>query len=184
MAAGWTPDAQTQEEYERLRLSPHQLTIPTARDPGELRRGDWRGWVLVAEEPLPPSAVGRLEEGLSTIVGADSHLGLLDRLAPAPPEAPPLTTRERMILTLLAQGRTAAAIASRLAISPRTVHKHQEHLYRKLGAVDRLSAVLAGQRLGLLPAPPLLDPVPEGSVRDRALTPSAAACSLPRPGRA
>jgi hypothetical protein len=30
------------------------------------------------------------------------------------------------------------------------VHKHQENLYRKLGAVDRLSAVLEAQRAGLL----------------------------------
>lgn len=204
VAAGWTPDEQTHEEYERLHLSRHQLTVPTVRDPGTLRQGEWRGWVLVAEEPLPTHAVDRLVEALPTIVGADLHLGLLARLAPATPsggappgppcppgsvvpappstaDAPPLTARERMILTMLAQGRTAAGIATRLAISPRTVHKHQEHLYRKLGAVDRLSAVLAGQQLGLLPAPPLLDPVPEASVRDRALTPSAAACSLHRP---
>ncbi len=56
-----------------------------------------------------------------------------------------------MVLELLARGSTAEGVAARLAISPRTVHKHQEHLYRKLGACDRLSAVLAAQRLGLLP---------------------------------
>lgn len=183
-AAGWDLDDRAHEEFERLRLTGHQLTVPTLRSPEPLRRGGWLGWVLVSDDVLDARAVDRLVAALPTVVGADSHLGLLDRLAPAPPEAPPLTGRERMVLLMLAQGRTAAGIASRLAISPRTVHKHQEHLYRKLGAVDRLSAVLAGQRLGLLPAPPLLDPVPEGSVRDRALTPSAAACSLPRPGRA
>lgn len=61
-----------------------------------------------------------------------------------------LTPRERTVLDALAGGSTAAGLAAGLRISPRTVHKHQEHLYRKLGAVDRLSAVLAAQRSGLL----------------------------------
>jgi DNA-binding NarL/FixJ family response regulator len=54
---------------------------------------------------------------------------------------------------MLAAGSTAEGIAARLAISPRTVHKHQENLYRKLGACDRLSAVLSAQQLGLVPIP-------------------------------
>ncbi|MGO2809736.1 LuxR C-terminal-related transcriptional regulator [Glutamicibacter arilaitensis] len=41
-----------------------------------------------------------------------------------------------------------------MRISPRAVHKHQENLYRKLGAVDRLSAVLRAQQCGLLATPP------------------------------
>jgi DNA-binding CsgD family transcriptional regulator len=63
-----------------------------------------------------------------------------------------LTARELRVLALLAEGLTAAAIARRLGISPHTVAKHLQNAYRKLGATDRLSAVLAGQRLGLLPA--------------------------------
>lgn len=62
-------------------------------------------------------------------------------------------TAERIVLTLLARGSTAASIGLQLRVSPRTVHKHQEHLYRKLGAVDRLSAVLLAQEAGLLPGP-------------------------------
>lgn len=54
------------------------------------------------------------------------------------------------VLHLLADGRTAAAIAHRLAISERTIHKHLEHLYGKLSVSDRLSAVLRAQFLGLL----------------------------------
>ncbi|MFJ9323925.1 response regulator transcription factor [Streptomyces globisporus] len=41
-------------------------------------------------------------------------------------------------------------IGGRLGISPRTVHKHLNALYRKLGAADRLSAVLRAQDPGLL----------------------------------
>lgn len=66
---------------------------------------------------------------------------------PQPPMA--LTPREREVLRLLGDGLTADAIGRRLGVSPRTVHKHQQNLYRKLGTTDRLAAVLHGQRLGL-----------------------------------
>jgi DNA-binding CsgD family transcriptional regulator len=52
-----------------------------------------------------------------------------------------LTVREQVVLGLLAEGMTAASIAHRLGISPRTVGKHLEHIYRKLGVSDRLMAV-------------------------------------------
>jgi DNA-binding CsgD family transcriptional regulator len=63
-----------------------------------------------------------------------------------------LTPREHTVLALLAEALTADAIARRLGISPRTVHHHVEHIYRKLGTADRLSAVLRAQADGLLPA--------------------------------
>jgi DNA-binding CsgD family transcriptional regulator len=62
-----------------------------------------------------------------------------------------LTPRERSVLALLAEGRTAGAIARRLGIAERTVHKHLERCYAKLGVADRLSAVLRAQQLGLVP---------------------------------
>lgn len=61
-----------------------------------------------------------------------------------------LTEREFAVLTLLGSGLTAAAIARRLHTSPRTVHKHLEHLYRKLGVRDRLMAVQRARDDGLL----------------------------------
>lgn len=62
-----------------------------------------------------------------------------------------LTPRELTVLSLLADGITADAIGRKLGISPRTVHRHLDHLYRKFGTTDRLSTVLLAQRLGLLP---------------------------------
>jgi DNA-binding CsgD family transcriptional regulator len=61
-----------------------------------------------------------------------------------------LTGRERAVLQLLADGLTAEAIACRLGISPRTVHSHLAHLYRKLGVCDRMRAVLVGHSAGLV----------------------------------
>jgi DNA-binding CsgD family transcriptional regulator len=54
-----------------------------------------------------------------------------------------LTDREIRILNLAALGRTNNAIAHALDISPRTVAKHLEHIYRKLDVTSRTSAVFA-----------------------------------------
>jgi len=64
-----------------------------------------------------------------------------------------VTGRELAVLSLLSEALTAAAIGRRLGISTRTVQKHLESLYRKLGTSDRLGTVLRAQTLGLLPAP-------------------------------
>lgn len=59
--------------------------------------------------------------------------------------------REREVLALLATGAKAARIARQLRISDRTVHKHLENVYAKLGVHDRLAAVLRALDHGLLP---------------------------------
>jgi DNA-binding CsgD family transcriptional regulator len=64
-----------------------------------------------------------------------------------------LTAREVAVLTLCAEGRTTASCARRLGVSPRTVHKHLENAYRKLGVRDRLSAVLRAHAAGVIELP-------------------------------
>jgi DNA-binding CsgD family transcriptional regulator len=54
-----------------------------------------------------------------------------------------LTDREVRVLRLAALGRTNTAIAHALDVSPRTVAKHLEHIYRKLDVTSRASAVFA-----------------------------------------
>ncbi|MGY2703326.1 response regulator transcription factor [Nocardioides sp. HB32] len=61
-----------------------------------------------------------------------------------------LTAAEVTVLLLLADGHTAYAIARRLTISPRTVNKHLEHVYRKLGVNDRLRALVVAQERGIV----------------------------------
>jgi DNA-binding CsgD family transcriptional regulator len=61
-----------------------------------------------------------------------------------------LTGRELAVLQLLAEGYTAYGAARRLGISPRTVQKHLEHIYRKLSVSDRLSAVQVAVEIGLV----------------------------------
>ncbi len=62
-----------------------------------------------------------------------------------------LTSRQLQVLELLAEGLLAGTIAHRLAVSPRTVHRHLGHIYAALGTHDRLTTVIRAQQLGLLP---------------------------------
>jgi DNA-binding CsgD family transcriptional regulator len=54
----------------------------------------------------------------------------------------PLTARERQVMALVAAGKTNADIATLLEISPRTVQKHLEHAYQKLGVETRTAAAM------------------------------------------
>lgn len=60
-----------------------------------------------------------------------------------------LSPRETIVPRLLAQGHTAGGISRRRVSSPRTVHKHPEHIYRKRGVTDRLAAVRTPVALAL-----------------------------------
>jgi DNA-binding NarL/FixJ family response regulator len=57
--------------------------------------------------------------------------------------SPDLTQRQEQVLRLAAEGLTDAAIGHRLDCSPRTVDKHLEHIYRKLGVSCRTAAIAA-----------------------------------------
>lgn len=70
---------------------------------------------------------------LSTISAAAAH--------------PQLTGRQREVLHLVAEGLTDTAIAHRLDCSPRTVDKHLEHVYRKLGVSCRAAAIASARLL-------------------------------------
>jgi two-component system, NarL family, nitrate/nitrite response regulator NarL len=65
-------------------------------------------------------------------------------------ERPALTAREREILRLTADGRSAPQIAEQLYLSPTTVRTHLQHLYEKLGVSDRAAAVAEAMRQRLL----------------------------------
>lgn len=51
-----------------------------------------------------------------------------------------LTRREAEVLQWVAQGKTNMEIGTILDVSPRTVQKHLEHIYRKLGVETRMAA--------------------------------------------
>jgi DNA-binding CsgD family transcriptional regulator len=63
-----------------------------------------------------------------------------------------LTRREHDVLLLLCEGLTNDQIATKLAVSPRTVDHHVSAVLGKLGVGTRGAAVAQAQRHGLAPA--------------------------------
>jgi DNA-binding NarL/FixJ family response regulator len=65
-----------------------------------------------------------------------------------------LSSREREILLLLADGKTEATIAAELVLSQKTVATHIQNVLRKLGVHSRTQAVAAAYRDGLVGTAP------------------------------
>jgi DNA-binding CsgD family transcriptional regulator len=61
-----------------------------------------------------------------------------------------LTSRESDVLRLLARGLPNKSIARTLAISPKTVSSHVEHIYTRLGVSNRAGATMRAMEHGLL----------------------------------
>ncbi len=64
-----------------------------------------------------------------------------------------LTSREKQVLVLMAEGYTNAAIAHRLSLSEGTVKNHVSHILGKFGSRDRTHAVRLAVEWGLLDQP-------------------------------
>jgi DNA-binding NarL/FixJ family response regulator len=64
-----------------------------------------------------------------------------------------LTSRERSVFKLIAQGKTNRATAEYLALSPKTVEKHRASLMRKLELRSAVELALLAVDLGLIDRP-------------------------------
>lgn len=71
------------------------------------------------------------------------------RVLPRVALAEPLTDREAEVLTLLADARSNSEIARALFIGEATVKTHVSRILQKLGARDRVQAVVLAHRMGL-----------------------------------
>jgi len=79
-------------------------------------------------------------DALTDLVIADA-----DQLPDHPstaPQARALTSREREIAALIAEGLPNRQIADRLGIAKRTVDTHVEHIYSKLGISSRVQLTI------------------------------------------
>ena len=97
------------------------------------------------------AGVGRSSAGASTVremprVGRSSPQELA-------PRKQGLTTREREVLKLLAEGRTVRSAAMVLGVSAKTVDAHKFNLMRKLGLHNKVDLVMSAIRMGLLKVP-------------------------------
>jgi len=153
MTLGRVPDGMVGERGRALvgeYLEPYgheqQLAIPFV----PLRR-HLRAFVLSrggSDFPDEDLALARRLQPLLALVAHQSDV--LSRSGWHPADCAGLTGRELSTLQLLDDGLTAEAIGHRLGISPRTVHKHLENVYRKLGVRDRLLASRVAHEAGLL----------------------------------
>lgn len=118
-------------------------------------REDWVRSVPAAGDSAVPLPAGRRLVARHLGESGFSEAMLLLRAervdavsAPRQPEVP-LTPRETEVLSWLAKGKTNRDIADILGMSPRTVNKHLEHIFQKLGVETRSAATaIAGQLLG------------------------------------
>ncbi|HEY3613051.1 MAG TPA: LuxR C-terminal-related transcriptional regulator, partial [Gaiellales bacterium] len=75
---------------------------------------------------------------------AETHAAAaLSALGVAAPARPLLTSREHEVLRLLASGRSNDAIAAELVVSVRTVERHVENIYGKIGVSGRTARAAA-----------------------------------------
>jgi LuxR family maltose regulon positive regulatory protein len=130
---------------EALALAAPEGHVRVFLEPGE----PMQRLLTAYQAQLPEDASERMREHLQRVLQA---------FMPAKPVAAaqgvdlpePLTTRELEVLHLLAEGLSNRQIAERLVISVRTVKKHVENIYGKLGTNNRTQAVTQAQTLGLL----------------------------------
>jgi ATP/maltotriose-dependent transcriptional regulator MalT len=103
--------------------------------------------VLVASGDIARADTERARaEALFAELGAKSESAELDAAA----KAGPLSTREREVLALVAEGLGDDEIAERLFLSPHTVHRHVANIRLKLDQPTRAAAVAHASRLGML----------------------------------
>jgi HD-GYP domain-containing protein (c-di-GMP phosphodiesterase class II) len=115
---------------------------------------------LTAERPHRPAfaedeAARMLEAEAERGLDADAVACVLaaagQRAAPSPARWPAdLTDREVEVLRLIARGRSNREVAERLFISAKTVGRHVENLYAKIGVSSRAAAALFAMEHRLL----------------------------------
>ncbi|MBI2692062.1 MAG: response regulator transcription factor [Solirubrobacterales bacterium] len=100
---------------------------------------------------------GELVEAIVAVAGGETVLpkellgGLAEQIrAHRSPPGPMLSDRELEILREVAEGFTAAEIATKLHLAESTVKTHLTRIYDKLGVSERAAAVAQAMRHGLI----------------------------------
>lgn len=123
------------------------LIVTTFARPGYLRAALDAGasGFVVKDAPAEQlaDAVRRVHAGLRVVDPALAEASLFEG-------ANPLTARERQVLRLAADGRSATAIAAEVYLSPGTVRNHLSAAIGKLGVKNRAHAVQVAQDKGWL----------------------------------
>jgi DNA-binding response OmpR family regulator/DNA-binding CsgD family transcriptional regulator len=146
--------------------SPQALSWLNQAFPEDLQQTEQMAWLMSAEQTTEvhrPLSEGHLlvaqylgESGLSevtvllSVMSEDLPRDNASESAVVRPRALPsvsLTPRETEVLSWLAKGKTNRDIADILGMSHRTVNKHLEHIFEKLGVETRTAAAAVASRL-------------------------------------
>jgi DNA-binding NarL/FixJ family response regulator len=92
---------------------------------------------------LSPALSGQLVDGFLNPVHSSLNPSPLHRL----------TSRERSVLQLIAEGRTNRSAAEFLSVSPKTIEKHRARLMQKLGLRNASELLLAAVDMGMIERP-------------------------------
>lgn len=119
-------------------------------------RAGARGYLVKGAQPDEVLHAIRAAADGDAVFGASLANRILGYFAELQPKAPPdpfpqLSSREREVLELLANGTNNTAIAGRLYLSPKTVRNHVSNIIRKLQVADRTAAILRAREAGLGP---------------------------------
>ncbi|WP_287367146.1 response regulator [Thauera sp.] len=143
------------ETCRRLKQAPGMRTVPVIFMTGlaeteRLVEGLSAGGIDYLVKPVvPDELVARLQAHLR--VAREMNAAMRARGEETEPPAAllpnPLTQREMDVLEWVARGKTNRDVAEILGMSPRTVNKHLEHIYEKLGVETRTAAVAQFARL-------------------------------------
>jgi DNA-binding NarL/FixJ family response regulator len=101
--------------------------------------------VATGEAWLDPAVTRRL---------IDEFAARPEHHTPTPTQMDQLTSREREVLILLAQGMSNAEVARKLGISEATVKTHLAHVMTKLDVGEKVQAVIAAYQTGLIQVSP------------------------------
>ncbi|GAB3417689.1 transcriptional regulator [Flindersiella endophytica] len=126
--------------YEALQAGASGFLLKDA--PSERLRDGIR-IVAAGQAVLAPEATARMIEALQPQLPTREDRALLAALGR-------LTSREREVCELIAEGHSNDEIAARLVISRYTVKVHASSILAKLGLTDRMQVVLAWSRLRTL----------------------------------
>jgi DNA-binding NarL/FixJ family response regulator len=121
------------------------ILVGSNRDRARLRSQLADASIEIVGEFLTIGAARAAEIDADTIMLAGEREGRDEE-----PLAEPLTTREREVLALVAEGLSNKAIAQELGISDQTVKFHVASITGKLGAANRTEAVRRAVRQGLI----------------------------------
>jgi DNA-binding CsgD family transcriptional regulator len=105
----------------------------TAEAPLVIKRRDKQLVVRLAEESKSEVVLSMTEQAIGAQI--------------AGPRTANLTAREREVLHWIAQGKANAEIGMILSLSTRTIEKHAENIFRKLGVENRNAAALSALQI-------------------------------------